>query len=346
MSTTRHLISKDEAQGPFFVGADLGGTNFKVGVVDDSGQILSWHRVATEADKGPADGVRRMGQAVLKAIAEAGLNPSEIARVGLGTPGTMDIPAGMLLDPPNLQGWNDFPIRDRLRDECGLPVSFANDANSAAFGEYWIGRGREFHSMLLLTLGTGVGGGIVIGDLSIDGEHSHGSECGHIIIDYADDARMCGCGQSGHLEAYAGGWAIVERTMEALDRGVTSSLRKRLESDGQITPLVLAEEAEQGDEIANRIIMETAAFLGVGIVSLVHTIDPDGVLLGGAMRFGGHETALGRCFLERIREEVHRRAFPVLAEKTTIDYASLGGDAGFIGAAGIARVAHREGRQD
>ncbi len=340
--TTREFVSVDEARPPLFVGVDLGGTNVKVGVVDDLGRPLSWLKIPTESDRGPEDTTRRMGEAVGEAIRRAGLTREAIARVGLGSPGTMDIPAGKLVNPTNLKGWDQFPIRDRLAAHCGLPVSFANDAGAAAYGEFWVGSGREFHSMVLLTLGTGIGCGIIIGDLSIDGENSHGAECGHIIIDCHDDARMCECGQRGHLEAYASATAVIKRAQEALRANRISSLSQRMSEGREITPKLIAEEAAEGDELSLELIMDTARFLGIGIVSLMHTIDPSGVLLGGAMTFGGQGTPLGEKFLNRIREEVSERAFAVLAERTKIDFASLGGDAGFIGAAGIAHVEHRK----
>jgi len=342
MTYTRTFVSKQEAKPPFFVGLDLGGTSIKVGLVDDQGRSLSWHSIPTATEKGPEDAARRMGEAVLKAIADAGLKPEQVGRVGLGSPGTMDIPAGMLINPVNLKGWDNFPIRDRVSHHAGLPVSFTNDAAAAAYGEFWIGSGQDFHSLVLLTLGTGIGCGIIIGDLSIDGENSHGAECGHIIIDCAENARLCGCGQSGHLEAYASATAVIKRTQELLDQGRKTSIADRVKKDGGLTPKLIAEEAEKGDALATEIVMETARYLGIGVVSLMHTIDPNGVLLGGAMTFGGNGTELGRQFLARVKQEVKRRAFPVLAARTGIDFALLGGDAGYIGAAGIARVDYQK----
>lgn len=340
MSQTRQFIPRNEAQAPFFVGIDLGGTNIKLGVVDDLGRPLFWLTIPTDIETGAEDASRRMGEAVLRAVQEAGLQPGDIARVGLGSPGTMDIPAGMLVKPVNLRGWDDFPLRDRVSHFCGLPVSFENDANAAAYGEFWIGAGREYHSLVLFTLGTGIGSGIIIGDLILDGENSHGGECGHMIIDCSDNARLCGCGQRGHLEAYASATAIVKHTEELLESGRKTSLTARLEGDEELSPLMMAQEAERGDALCLEVIMDTARYMGVGIVNLLHTIDPNAVLLGGAMTFGGNHTDLGRRFLARIQEEVNRRAFPVLAKRTVITYASLGGDAGYIGAAGIARLEH------
>lgn len=338
MHRNDQFISLAEAQPPFFAGIDLGGTNIKVGVVDDLGRPLSWLTVPTEPEKGPENAAGRMGRAVHDAAAKAGLKASDLARVGLGSPGTMDLPAGRLVRPVNLKGWDDFPLRDRVAAHCGLPVTFANDAGAAAYGEFWVGAGREFHSLVLFTLGTGIGCGIIVGDLSIDGEHSHGAECGHIIIDTSENARLCGCGRRGHLEAYASATAVVKRIREALDAGRPTSLRVRLDEGCRLTPKLLDREAAAGDALSLEIIAETARWLGIGIVNLMHTIDPAGVLLGGAMTFGGSTSPLGQQFLAWIREEVARRAFPLLAERTTIDFAALGGDAGYIGAAGLARL--------
>jgi glucokinase len=342
MTQSQQSISAAEAVAPLFVGIDLGGNSIKIGVVDDLGRPLCALAVPTEIPRGPEEAAKRMGAGVGEAIRRAGLQPSAIARVGLGSPGTMDLAAGMLIGPVNLKGWENFPIRDRVACHCGLPVTFANDADAAAYGEFWVGAGRGFHSLVLFTLGTGIGCGIVLGENYVSGAHSHGAECGHIVIDFHENARLCGCGQRGHLEAYASALAVVARTREALAAGRKSSLAQRLAAGEELTPKLLAEQAEADDELSLEIILDTAAYLGVGVVNLLHTVDPSGVLLGGAMTFGGRESALGCRFLARVQEEIRRRAFPILAERTKIDFAALGGDAGFIGAAGLARLEHRK----
>ena len=146
----------------------------------------------------------------------------------------------------------------------------------------------------------------------------------------------------GHLEAYASATALVKRTREALAAGRPSTLTDRVAGGEEVSGLMLAQEAEKGDQLSLDLILETAMYVGVGAVSLMHTIDPGAVILGGAMNFGGSESALGRRFLERVREEVRRRAFPIPAEKTVIDFAVLAGHAGYIGAAGIARQAYHK----
>jgi glucokinase len=342
MTVPLDVISVQEAQPPFFAGVDVGGTGVKLGVVDDLGRTITRTKMATLEERGPQDAIDRITRILHGELEKIGLSMGDLAGIGLGTPGTMDIPKGMILEPPNLPHWRNFPVRDALAAACGRSVSYANDANAAAYGEYWVGSGRDYRSMIMLTLGTGVGGGIIVDDVSIDGENSHGSECGHIIIDFTEGARLCSCGQTGHLEAYASATALVKRTREALATGRQSSLTERIAEGEEISGLMLAQEAEKGDKLATELILDTAMYVGVGAVSLMHTIDPGAVILGGAMNFGGNSSRLGRRFIERVREEVRRRAFPIPAKNTVIDFAALVGHAGYIGAAGIARLAYHK----
>jgi glucokinase len=314
-----------------FVGLDVGGSSMKAGVVDDSGQPLTAVSLPTEPGRGQALGLERMCETIRLAISEAGLSADQIAAIGVATPGTMDIPAGLMLDPPNLQPWQNVPVRQHVQDAFQLPTAFQNDANAAAFGEYWAGAGKEAHSMVLFTLGTGVGGGIIIGDLVVEGEHSHGGELGHIRIEITNP-RQCGCGRWGCLEAYASATAVVRRAREALGRACDeSSLRALTEIDAELTAKTIFDAAAAGDSFAQKIVDETAFYLAVGTTNLMHTIDPDMVVFAGGM------IAAGESFLERIRRHVRELAFPVPAAKTQIRYAQLGSDAGFIGAAACAR---------
>jgi glucokinase len=335
------LLPLAEARRPLYAGIDLGGTNIKSALVDDEGRMLAFHTEPTHAERGPEDTAARMGRTVQALAAQAGVATSDIARVGLGTPGPQDLQAGLILRAGNLPGWDNFPVRDRVAAHCGREVTFANDANAAAYGEFWVGSGREYSSLVLLTLGTGVGGGIIIGDTNVEGAHSHGSECGHIIVDTSPAARTCPFGHSGDLEAYASATALKARAREALAAGATGSLAAAAAAGADVTPILIAREMEAGDALARDLILETARWLGIGIVTLMHTIDPAAVILGGAMTFGGDASPVGRAFIERVRAEVRARAFPVLAAKTVIRFASLGNAAGSIGAAGLARLAAR-----
>ena len=339
MSDPTAIIQRNAAESPFFLGVDVGGTGIKFGIVDDRGRTVARTSIPTHQEKGPEDACGRIAEVGQQLASDHDIDLHAIAHVGLATPGTMDIAAGMLLQPHNLPEWWNFPIRDHLRKVIGKPVAFQNDANAAAFGEYWIGSGESFKSMVLFTLGTGVGGGIIVDGRLIDGEHSHGSECGHTYIDTGPDARLCGCGRRGHLEAYASAKAVVKRTEEALADGNKSSLSKRVAGGEKLTALMVSQEADKGDELAVKIVMDTADYLSYGAVNLIHIIDPEAVIFGGAMDFGGRETPLGLQFLDRIRSHTHARAFESLEARTHIDFAQLGEYAGYIGAAGVARAA-------
>jgi glucokinase len=319
---------------PFFLGIDLGGTNIKSGVVDNLGRPLSKVSVSTEADHGPEVGLHNLATAGKEAVAASGLDWGQITSVGLGSPGTMDLHLGLLLEPPNLPGWENFAIRERLADRLKKPVAFQNDGNAAAYAEYWAGAGRNTHSLVMFTLGTGIGAGIVIDGKIIEGRHSHGAECGHIIIEM-ENGRQCSCGAYGHLEGYASATALVKRALEAIaaDSSPSESLLSSVKPEA-LTSRAISEAAAAGDALARRLLRETAHYLAVGAVSLMHTIDPDLVLFGGGM------IAAGPAFLEDIRADVRSMAFPIPAARTRIEYAELGSDAGFIGAAGCARLAY------
>ena len=322
-----------------FVGIDLGGTNIKIGVLNDSGETLSYVTTPTFVERGPEDATKRMAEAVHEAIKQANLTPADVAQVGLGSPGTLDLPSGSLVRPSNLPGWNFFPIRDKLAEYSGLPVTFAHDGPAAAFAEYWVGAGKGEEGLILLTLGTGVGCGIVLDGRVWNGTHSHGGEAGHNLIDTSENARWCKCGQRGHLEAYASATGVANRTIDYVEAEFKTSLSERVRNRtrNDEVPKMVFEEAEKGDEVAIRIVKETARYLSHGMISLIHTIDPSCILLGGAMTFGGSETATGRLFLQAVEEETRSRIFLHLAERVRIGFATLGNAAGYIGAAGLAR---------
>lgn len=325
-------MSRGGYRPPYYVGIDLGGTNVKSGVVDDDGRPMSSISLPTRAELGPEVGLKTLAQAAKLAVESSQLVWDDIHAVGLGSPGTMDLQRGWLLEPHNLPGWYNLPIRDRLAELLNKPTVLQNDANAAAFGEYWVGAGRKTRSLVMFTLGTGIGCGIVAEGQILEGRHSHGGECGHIVIQM-ENGRLCSCGAYGHLEAYASATALVKRAEEALEYDRDSLLLEAQER-GTLTSRAVSEAAERGDVLARRLMRETARYLAVGAVCLMHTIDPDIVLFGGGM------IAAGPSLLNDIRTEVKALAFPIPAERTRIEYAQLGGDAGFIGAAACARMAH------
>jgi glucokinase len=324
---------------PVYVGLDVGGSTMKAGVVDDEGRPLSAVSVPTEAHRGQEHGLRRMCEAIRQAVAAAGLGMERVAAIGVATPGLMDIPAGVILDPPNLRPWRNVPVRQHVQEAFGIPTAFQNDANAAALGEYWAGAGRAVRSMVLFTLGTGIGGGIVLDGRVLEGEHSHGAELGHMKIEMTRP-RPCGCGRHGCLEAYASATSVVQRAQEALAAdGGRSALHAVRARQGELTARDVFAAAQAGDALAGRLVEESAYYLAVGTMNLMHLIDPNMVVFAGGM------IAAGDGFLERIRYHVRELAFPVPAARTEIRYAQLGGDAGFIGAAACGRQLVRGQRQ-
>ena len=337
------MSANTDFRKPFFAGVDVGGTNVKIGLVDNNGCVIADSKFPTQPNQSPEIATSKARIELEQLCATAGISWSDVVAAGLGTPGPMDIHKGVILTPTNLPSWHNFPIRDTLSQSLEKPVTYANDAGAAAFGEYWVGGGQAFDSMVLLTLGTGVGGGIIVNDFSIDGANSHGAEVGHITIDTSKDARICGCGQAGHLEAYASATALVERTREAMGgptSGAKTILRKQVGEASPLSALMISNAASEKDEFALAMVAETAVYLGRGIAQLAHTIDPAAFMLGGAMNFGGNHSPLGQKFLADVVAETRRLVFPVLGERLIVKFAELGSEAGFVGAAGLARVAY------
>lgn len=325
-----------KAPQEFFVGVDVGGTNIKTGVVTSTGKVLSSVVVATEAEKGPEVGLQTIKGAIEAAVMQSPIRWQGITAIGLAVPGTIDIPNGLWMEPANMPLWRHIPIRQLIADHFEKPTVFLNDANAAAFGEYWAGAGAGAHSLALWTLGTGIGCGLIIDGQIVEGAHSHGGECGFLYIQI-ENGRPAATGMRGTLEAYVGAAGLVTRCHEALARGAASTvIAERLKAGEPLTPLLIAEAAEKHDPLGLALIDESARFMAYGTANLMHTIDPGVVLFGGNMTFGRNETELGRRFLGIVRDEIKKLSFPVPAEKMRIDYASLGGQAGFIGAGGWA----------
>lgn len=270
-----------------------------------------------------------MAAVIREAIDDAKLHRRDIAAIGAAVPGPLDLAAGTILDPPNLKPWRDVPVREFLEEQFELPIAFQNDANAAALGECWIGAGRNCHSLVMFTLGTGVGGGIVIDGQIVSGETSHGGELGHVKI--APHGRRCGCGKHGCLEAYAGAPAIVARLREAVAAGSRSSVSM----SNELTAQEVFAAAAAGDDCARTIVDETAAWLGFAAANLMHVIDPNVIVFAGGVAGAGHD------FLDKIRSTARSLAFAVPAARCDIRYSLLGVDAGVIGSAACARALFR-----
>lgn len=318
----------------YYVGLDVGGTTMKAAVVDDAGDPAPAVSLPTEPHRGQEAGLETMCEAIRQAVKAAGLTLDRIAAVGVATPGLMDIKLGLILDPPNLKPWRNVPVRDHVKRVFNKPTAFQNDANAAALGEFWVGAGRDVNSFVLFTLGTGIGGGVVVDGKVIEGEHSHGGEVGHLRIDLPDRGRLCGCGRRGCLEAYASATGVVARAREAMaaDRRPTRLRELLRDADGsELTAKEVFDVAAAGDHLAQEIVDETAYYLALGACAMMATVDPQMIAFGGGM------SEAGEPFLAKIKEYVGRFGLSYPASKVQIRYAQLGSDAGFIGAAACAR---------
>lgn len=335
MSTTN---VPENSTAPYFWGIDVGGTSIKCGLVDSAGQTIAFEQVPTLESDGPMAGVQRIAEVIAQTETRCGV-VGKVPRIGMGAPGPMDLPRGYLVGPPQLPSWWDFPICGEITKATGREVSFLNDANAAAYGEFWLGSGAQKSSMVLLTLGTGVGGGVVIENELVNGVNSFGSECGHILVDPGADAQICRWGGGrGHLEAYASASGVALRSRRRLIEHPESSLYPLLrEPEDKLTSKSVYEAAVAGDTFALSMVDDTARWLGVGVTTIIHVIDPGSVVLGGAMDFGGADCPIGRRFLHGVREEFRIRTFPNVYQGTELTFATLGSDAGYLGAAGYAR---------
>jgi glucokinase len=316
----------------WIVGLDIGGTNMVVGLVPfEGGPPLALRKLPTTPAGGGEDVVSRAAAAIRSAVDEVlrdtGQTREDVLGVGIGSPGPLDRGTGIVLETPNL-GWVDFPLRDLVSRAVGMPATLDNDANCATFGEWWLGAGRGSRFLVGLTLGTGIGGGLVI-----DGEIHHGAsdaagEFGHMTIDSM--GRRCNCGNYGCLEAYASGPNIAARAVEGIRAGVESVLVDLV--DGaleEITAATVYEGVVLGDAYAQEVMNETAKFLAVGVANLINALNPDTVVIaGGVTRAGDH------LFVPLLKE-VRRRAFRSAVEACRILPAALPETAGVIGAAAV-----------
>lgn len=334
--TCQPIVKVDDATAPFFAGVDVGGTTIKIGLVDSVGHTLAFEEIPTNEPAGPKAAMTAVVAAIDKIAHSIKIDRTELKGIGLGTPGPQDIPNGILIEPPNHPHWHHFPIVSCLESIASLPVAYNNDANAATWGEFWLGTGREAKSMVMLTLGTGVGGGIVMESRLLIGKNSCCGELGHIIVDGRPNARLCVWGGGrGQLEAYASASAVVAIAKERLANGAESELKYSKELDGR----AIYEAAMLSDAFALQLIDETADYLAIGITTIVHTLDPGLVVVGGAMTFGGPTCPIGRRFLSHIQAGMRSRSFTNIANGTEIRFATLGGDAGYLGAAGVAKEA-------
>ena len=331
------LETEPRADGArWIVGVDIGGTNIVVGLVPlEGGAPVGLRNLPTDAVRGADFVVQRVAgmvaEAIRETLAEHGGARADVAGVGIGSPGPLDRETGVVINTPNL-GWTNLPLRDLVSDAVGLPAALDNDANCATYGEWWQGAGRGVDNLIGLTLGTGIGGGIVLNGEIIHGASDAAGEIGHMTIEFT--GRKCKCGNYGCLEAYCSGPNIAARAREGLDAGYESVLTELV--DGQldrITAATVYEAAVLGDRYANEVMVETAKILGAGIANVINIFNPEAVVIAGGV------TRAGEHLFAPLRTEVRRRAFRSAYDACQILPAALPETAGVIGAAAVFKKA-------
>jgi glucokinase len=314
------------------VGVDLGGTNIVVGLLPmEGGEVLGLRMRPTDSHRGAKFVVDRIIEMVEQSIAEVlsmhGGRRDDIAGIGIGSPGPLDRKAGVVINTPNL-GWRNFPLRDLVANAVNLPATLDNDANCATYGEWWLGAAKGVDTVVGLTLGTGIGGGIVLDGRIYHGVSDVAGEIGHMTID--STGRRCKCGNYGCLEAYASGPAIALRAVEGIEAGVETVLSDmvggRLED---ITAATVYEGVVAGDEYATEVMKDTAKFLGAGVANIINVLNPEMVVISGGV------TRAGDYLFAPLRAEVRRRSFRAAEERCAIVPGELPGTAGVVGAAAV-----------
>jgi len=302
-----------------YLGLDLGGTNLKYALGSETGEIVVRFSKPSLADQEQETIFENMFSAVEELLKEAENRNKKVNAIGVGSPGSVDFKSGKLLDStPNFEHWTNAPIKKRFEDRFNLPTWADNDANLMALAEARKGAGQKYNNLLCVTLGTGIGGGIIINNELYRGVHYSAAEIGHIIIEYG--GRPCNCGNRGCLEAYAAAPAMVECYRRKLKRtGVMFDI-------DELSTEFIFQKAELNEDLAKETINETCDYLGVGIASIVNTIDPDIVILGGGVAEAGME------FIQRIEQVVKQNALKPIARKLNVAKAELNLDAGIVGA--------------
>lgn len=321
------------ADKKWVMGVDLGGTNIVVGVLPidgGSGDVLALKSEPTEAHRGAKYVVDKIvlliEEARAEVVAQFGGSRSDFAGIGIGSPGPLNRPTGTVINTPNL-GWRNFPLRDLVSNAVNLPAVLDNDANCATYGEWWLGAGRNVNTLIGLTLGTGIGGGIVLNGEIFHGVSDAAGEIGHMTIEA--NGRKCPCGNYGCLEAYASGPAIAARAAEGIESGAESMLTDLVAGElDKITAATVYEAVILGDPYANDVMRETAKFLGAGVGNIINIFNPEMVVIAGGV------TKAGDHLFVPLRAEARRRAFKSAMDACQITPALLPGTAGVIGAAG------------
>ena len=313
-----------------YVGLDLGGTQIKAGLLDPSSTVIASTTDPTPTDSRPEVVVEAMDAMARRLVHDAGRSWSDVQGIGIGIPGLIDSRTGIVRACVNLKGWKDVALRELAGEAMGRPVVVDNDANAAAFGEYSIAlkRNTGLHHLALVTLGTGVGSGIVLNRRVFHGGGGLAGEVGHMIVE--PNGHLCGCGQYGCLEQYASATAMVRQANELIAAGKASSLQT-LVRHGLLTTQDVFSSAAEGDLVAERLVDDLASYLAIACINLCRIIDLQAIVIGGGV------AGAGDALIVPLRRAFSSQNWGVAGGiMPTLSATELGNDAGFVGAAALA----------
>lgn len=330
----------------FSIGVDLGGTNLRIAAISTEGQLLEKVTLGTKVALGPDHVIGEMCEAILR-LSEHYRKDGKLLGAGIGVPGIIDMETGMVRKSANLPGWSDYPVRKEIEDRLGARVFLENDANVAALGEKWLGAARDVDDMAMITLGTGIGGAIVLNGKIFHGMNGMSGEFGHVTVE--PDGVPCGCGNHGCAERYASATAVVRMAREAIDSGDAPGLAKAASSDAEFSAKSIYNLAIQGDEAAQRIFRRFGRALGMLLADLVNVLNLNMYVIGGGV------VSAWDAFAPVMFEEMRERSLVYAAttpedplgrkegaaalvvtstrKKTIVTRALLGSDAGLFGGA-------------
>lgn len=305
------------------IGVDVGGTNVKIAIVDDKGHIAYSSSEPTRAEMGYQYTIQNIISLIKTSLKETDISKDSIEGIGMGFPGQIDSEKGIVRLLPNIPGWVNVPLSQIMEDEFGLKTKLDNDVRCATLGEMNFGAGKGHKNLICITVGTGIGSGIVVNGKIVRGASGTAGEIGHMILkDHL--GPICGCGNTGCLEALASGPTIVQMANEYLMSGKSTKFRE-LAVNSPVTPRIVAEAAKMGDEVAKRIFEINGYWIGIAMASLVNILNPEVIIVGGGV------AQAGDLILDPIRNVIKERALSIPAETVKVVAAELGESAGIIG---------------
>lgn len=311
-----------------YLGIDFGGTALKIGITDDSGNIQIKQSFTTNVESDPDALVNYIGECILNVLKESGISGKQIKGAGIGAAGLINPETGQLIFVTNMQILNGYYLSPAIEKIIGIPTFLDNDVNAMALGEFYYGAAKGYTHIIALTLGTGIGGGLILNGKLYHGASFTAGELGHMTID--SNGLLCNCGSYGCIERYANRDGIIDRFNAYYEHKEMESNVNEFLDDGKITPKAIAQAAQAGDNLSQLVLAEVGTYLGIALASYVNILNPEIIVIGGGIANAGD------LLLEPARKEMMKRAYTFPAQTVKVVQAKLLNDAGIIGAASIA----------